>query len=206
MNEQAPGESYKVGDFPSSVSWTDASETRGCFSSGTVSSPWRELLNYFAALLIEICVLADGETCYLYDGPVLKALKSDGASLCSYDFSKLPTSNEAHPVFHPNIMCVTPFNEVNILVGLEDLEGKGYLVLLNTPLSKVLRTINIPFGVSIALLTTQSVCVVAIYSYLCTMHVHYVSIYSFIAIVFDHTCGSLLVGDKFGVYSPWFWL
>lgn len=96
-------------------------------------------------------MFTDGSYSYFYDGPLLRAFSSNGASVGQFDFSKLPTFKHAadSPVdVAPSILCVAPFNRVNVLVGLEDGSGKGQIYLVNVVFGKILRSFAVPFAVS----------------------------------------------------------
>ena len=62
------------------------------------------------------------------------------------------TSSDTGADVYPSIFCVTPFNNVNVLVGLEDGQGKGLLYLVNVVAGKILRAFSLPHGVSVDLL------------------------------------------------------
>lgn len=78
---------------------------------------------------------------------MLRVFGAGGESVSQYDFNKTVkgSSTEAPP----NILCITEFNKANLVVGVEDGEGKGSLYLFNIVLCKILRAISIPQGVSI---------------------------------------------------------
>lgn len=74
----------------------------------------------------------------------------DGSSISQVNFANLLDSGGGTGDAPPSVLCVVPFNKVNVLVGLEDTVGQGHLFLLNVVICKVLRSIALPHGVSMA--------------------------------------------------------
>ena len=93
---------------------------------------------------------------FSYDGAQLRVFTADGQSVCQHDFSKISADSNSSES-PPSILCVSQFNKANLLVGLEDSNSKGILHLFNVTLSKILRSFDIPFGVSVDLISLYTV-------------------------------------------------
>ena len=93
---------------------------------------------------------------FSYDGAQLRVFTADGQSVCQHDFSKISSDSNSSES-PPSILCVSQFNKANLLVGLEDSNSKGILHLFNVTLSKILRSFDIPFGVSVDLISLYTV-------------------------------------------------
>lgn len=91
----------------------------------------------------------DATYSYFYDGPLLRVFSSTGLSVNQFDFSKLPSTSSVvdGTDIPPSVLCVAPFNRVNVLVGLEDGHGSGMVYLINVVLGKILRAFNTRYGV-----------------------------------------------------------